>query len=211
MQKAPHHLVGSVPMTEEMSAEKFRVLASTAIEEINRRGRLAIVVGGSGLYVKALTHGLAPLPAINPKLRAELNALSLEELNAAPGGGRSVRRKEDRSAEQAARRQGAGDFHADRRAGFPPASQWNHAPQHAVGVLLLRDRVELYSRIDRRVEEMFLHGVTKEVAAIGEIGPTAAKALGFRPNPRSVGGKNQVPPNAWRRFSRQPAAMPKDS
>ena len=42
-------------MTEEMSAEKFRVLASTAIEEINRRGRLAIVVGGSGLYIKALT------------------------------------------------------------------------------------------------------------------------------------------------------------
>jgi tRNA dimethylallyltransferase len=45
--------------------------------------------------------------------------------------------------------------------------------------LLLRDRVELYLRINRRVEEMFLHGVTKEVAAISEIGPTAVKALGF--------------------------------
>ena len=47
------------------------------------------------------------------------------------------------------------------------------------GVLLLRDRDELYSRIDQRVEEMFRDGVTKEVAAIGEVGPTAAKALGL--------------------------------
>jgi tRNA dimethylallyltransferase len=53
-----------------------------AATEINRRGRLALVVGGSGLYLKALTHGLAPLPAVDAKLRAKLNALSLDELNA---------------------------------------------------------------------------------------------------------------------------------
>ena len=44
--------------------------------------QLALVVGGSGLYIKALTHGLSPLPAVDAKLRAELNALSLDELNA---------------------------------------------------------------------------------------------------------------------------------
>ena len=80
MEKAPHHLVGSVPVAEEMSAEKFRVLASTAIEEINRRGRLAIVAGGSGLYIKALAHGLPPLPQVDPKLRTKLNALSTDAL-----------------------------------------------------------------------------------------------------------------------------------
>ena len=92
LRKVPHHLIGSVPVTEEMNAEKFRELAEAAIEEINRRGKLALVVGGSGLYLKALTHGLAPLPAVDPKLRAELNALSLDELNARLAAGGSGER-----------------------------------------------------------------------------------------------------------------------
>ena len=50
------------------------------IEEINSRGKLAIVVGGSGLYIKALTHGLAPLPESDPQLREKLNAMSLDDL-----------------------------------------------------------------------------------------------------------------------------------
>src|SRR5438132_7348003 len=78
--KAPHRLIASIPLTEEMNTEKYRCAASRAIEEINSRGRLAIVVGGSGLYIKALTHGLAPLPEADPKLREKLNALNLDEL-----------------------------------------------------------------------------------------------------------------------------------
>src|SRR6476661_5882421 len=78
--KAPHHLIGIVPLTEEMNAEKYRHAAMRAIEEINSRGNLAIVVGGSGLYIKALTHGLAPLPRSDPKLREKLNAMSLDDL-----------------------------------------------------------------------------------------------------------------------------------
>ena len=179
MEKAPHHLVGSVPVTEEMSAEKFRILASTAIEEINRRGRLAIVAGGSGLYIKALTDGLAPLPAMNPKLRAELNALSLEELNARlaavdPSGATEIDQQNKRRVVRA--------LEIFTQTGAPASrqrSRWNHATAPAGGVLLMRDRVELYLRINQRVEEMFRRGVTKEVAAIGKVGPTAVKALGF--------------------------------
>src|ERR1043166_1680534 len=78
--KAPHHLIGTVPLSEEMNAEKYRRVATSVIESINSRGKLAIVVGGSGLYIKALTHGLAPLPESDPKLREKLNALSLTEL-----------------------------------------------------------------------------------------------------------------------------------
>ena len=48
------------------------------MENINSRGKLAIVVGGSGLYIKALTHGLAPLPEADSELREKLNAMSLE-------------------------------------------------------------------------------------------------------------------------------------
>src|SRR5207244_4811799 len=50
---APHHLISMVPLTEEMNAERYRRAAECAIDEINSRGKLAIVVGGSGLYIKA--------------------------------------------------------------------------------------------------------------------------------------------------------------
>src|SRR5438552_5827926 len=78
--KAPHHLVGLMPLSGEMNGEKYRRAAMRAIDQINSRGRLAIVVGGSGLYIKTLTHGLAPLPEPDPKLRERLNAMSLDEL-----------------------------------------------------------------------------------------------------------------------------------
>ena len=78
--KAPHHLIGIVPLGEEMNAEKFRRVALRAVDEINSRGTLAIVVGGSGLYIKTLTHGLAPLPESDPELREKLNAMSLDDL-----------------------------------------------------------------------------------------------------------------------------------
>ncbi len=64
-----------------MNAEKYRRAASRVIGEIHSRGKVAIVVGGSGLYIKALTHGLAPLPESDPKLRERLNAMSLDELH----------------------------------------------------------------------------------------------------------------------------------
>src|SRR4029450_2245480 len=80
--KAPHHLIGTTPLHEEMNAEKYRRAASRAIEEIHSRGKLAIIVGGRGVYIKALTHGLAPLLEADPKLRERLNVMSLDDLHA---------------------------------------------------------------------------------------------------------------------------------
>src|SRR5436190_7694386 len=74
--KVPHHLIGTMSILEEMNAEKFRKLALRAISEILSRGKLAIVVGGSGLYIKALTHGLSDAPVADPDLRAQLNEFS---------------------------------------------------------------------------------------------------------------------------------------
>src|SRR5690348_12114165 len=78
--QAPHHLIGTMPILEEMNAEKFRMLALQTISEIQSRRKLAIVVGGSGLYIKALTHGLSATPGSDPKTRAKLEKLSLEQL-----------------------------------------------------------------------------------------------------------------------------------
>src|SRR5258708_9331599 len=78
LEKAQHHLIGTMSILNEMNAEKFRKLALDTISEIQSRRKLAIVVGGSGLYIKALTHGLSAGPGSDPKVRAKLNKLSLE-------------------------------------------------------------------------------------------------------------------------------------
>src|SRR5437763_1606600 len=78
LSKVSHHLIGTVPVTEEMSVAKYQELALNAIGDINDRGKPALVVGGSGLYVKALTHGLADLPSADAELRTKLNELDTD-------------------------------------------------------------------------------------------------------------------------------------
>ena len=56
----PHHLIGTVPTGETYNVARFLEDARRCLAEINQRGNPAIVVGGTGLYVKALTHGLSP-------------------------------------------------------------------------------------------------------------------------------------------------------
>ena len=56
--KAPHHLIGAISLSEQMSAGKFRRMALWVIEQTQTRGKDDLVVGGGGLYVKALTHGI---------------------------------------------------------------------------------------------------------------------------------------------------------
>jgi tRNA dimethylallyltransferase len=180
LRKTPHHLIDCVPLTEEMSAEKFRVMALSTIHNINRRGKPALVVGGSGLYLKALSHGLAPLPAVDPKLRVELNELSLDELNARLAavdslGAERIDRLNKRRVVRALE-----IFAQTKAPASAQRSQWAGDSSWARrGVFVFRDRPELYSRIDRRVEEMFRAGVTDEVAKIGQLGTTASKTLGL--------------------------------
>ncbi len=189
LRKVPHHLIGAVPLDEGMSAEKFRGLALSAIEEINGRGKLAIVVGGSGLYLKALTHGLASLPAVDVKLRAELNALSLEELNARLLavdllGAEKIDRRNKRRVVRALE-----IFAQTEMPASAQRPQWQQDSVSATGVLILRERAELYARIDRRVEEIFRDGVTEEVARVGRLSVTAAETLGLEEIRRLLEGK----------------------
>jgi tRNA dimethylallyltransferase len=179
LRKAPHHLVGVVPPSEAMDAAKFRELARSAIEEINRRGKLAIVAGGSGLYLKALTHGLAPLPPVDSKLRAELDALPLEELNRRllavdPLGAKTIDRQNKRRVVRALE-----IFALTNRPASEQRSEWAQEAADLRGVFVFRERNELYARIDRRVDEMFREGVTEEVARLGKLSSTAGKTLGL--------------------------------
>lgn len=179
LRKARHHLVGVVSPEEEMSAAKFRQLALNAMQDIYRRGKLAIVAGGSGLYLKALTHGLAPLPAVDQKLRAELDALSLEELQARllavdPLGAETMDRKNKRRLVRALE-----IFAQTRRPASEQRQEWSQEVSDLQGVFVFRERAELNARIDQRVEAMFREGVAEEVGTLGAVSATAAKTLGL--------------------------------
>jgi tRNA dimethylallyltransferase len=175
------------PVTEKMSAEKFRALALSAIEEINRRGKLAIVVGGSGLYIKALTHGLAPLPAVEPKLRAELNALSLDELNARlagvdPLGAKKIDQQNKRRVVRALE-----IFMQTNAPASAQRSQWNHARRVVNG--FARSPNSIYASINvwRRCFSTALRRKSRDWRGRSD----RRQGSWFRPNPRSVGGKNK--------------------
>jgi tRNA dimethylallyltransferase len=176
--KAPHHLLGSVPLEEEMNAEKFRSLALRAIDDMQTRGKNPIVVGGSGLYLKALTHGLSDLPSGNTALRAELNGLTLEELRSRliqldPPAPETINLKNRRRVLRA--------LEICLLTGKPVSEQrdkWK-AAMSAAGIFVFRDRAELYERINDRVQRMFESGVLEEVRAVKGWSATAAKTIGL--------------------------------
>jgi tRNA dimethylallyltransferase len=75
----PHHCLDLVDPTDVFDAAQFRTAAAAAIDDITARGRIPLVVGGTGLWVRALLHGLCPAPPRVPALRAELEALRVRE------------------------------------------------------------------------------------------------------------------------------------
>jgi tRNA dimethylallyltransferase len=216
--KAPHHLIGIAPLNEEMNAEKYRCAATRAIDEINSRGKLAIVVGGSGLYIRALTDGLAPLPKADPILREQLNAMSLDELlfrlaQLDPKAGRTIDTKNRRrvvraleiclltgkpvSAQRSHWTVAASLREARATAVMKARTDASHSEAAiprastipATGIFVFRDREELYQRINQRVEAMFERGVIEEARAAGVTGATASQMIGLREIRELLDGK----------------------
>ena len=78
--RVPHHLIDICDLTESFDAAQFARLAQKAVAEIQSRGHVPILCGGTGLYLKAFLEGLGEAPPANAKLRAELEAAPLEQL-----------------------------------------------------------------------------------------------------------------------------------
>src|SRR5437762_3374398 len=155
--KAPHHLIGTVPLSEEMNAEKFRAAAAKVL----LRDNPIVVVGGTGLYMKALTHGIAKLPGANQRLREKLERTTSEELF------RSFRALDPIGAEKIDsqnRRRLIRAVEVCLLTGKPFSEQRTEWPR-STGIFLFCDRAELYARINQRAEEMFAAGVVEEVRA----------------------------------------------
>lgn len=179
MDGVPHHLIGTLDVAENNDAATHARRAQACIADIQARGATPIITGGSGLYVKFISHGISPAPPSDPALREELTALPLEE---------AVRRLQDADPEGAANT----DLHNPRYVvrnleivllGGKPLSYWrNNWQPEAIGpgFCLQREVAELDARIAARARHMLRHGAIEEVAALPAVlSPTAEKTLGL--------------------------------
>ncbi|MDF1659060.1 MAG: tRNA (adenosine(37)-N6)-dimethylallyltransferase MiaA [Verrucomicrobiales bacterium] len=175
----PHHLFEIIDPSESCDAAHFAEVARRKITNVAETAT-PLVVGGSGLYLKAITHGLAPTPKSDPKLRAELDGESLEAL---------VGRYKDLDPEGAAatnlrnRRYVTRNLEICLLAGEPASTiknSWQNDQPKLCSFFLKRSREAVYERINRRTSAMFEAGVVREIEALGELSPTAEKAIGVR-------------------------------
>lgn len=186
--QAPHHLYGHIDAAERYSTGRWLTDALAAIADIRARDRTAILVGGTGLYFKALTQGLAEMPDVDPDLRAALIARGEKE--GAPAlhaelavlDPQTAARLEPNDAPRIIRAleviETTGESIRSFQANTKPAlaaNEWR-------GLALTPDRETLYASINARFEKMMEQGALEEVRAFAarNLDPTlpAIKAHG---------------------------------
>lgn len=180
--QAPHWLYGSQGLCEVMNAGRYAELASPVMQAVQRRGAVPVVVGGSGLYLKALTHGLSRLPASDASLRRQLDQLSAQEavdwlLRLDGRAGEGINLRNPRHVQRALEI----SLLSGRPAREVKESFVRGPHEGAVGVVLVRERGDVVRRIEARTRKMVADGVVDEVRAVAAAaGPTASSAIGFR-------------------------------
>lgn len=179
-ERVPHHLYDVLDPAENCDAQRYRELARRVIANIIARGCVPVVVGGSGLYVKALTHGLAELPKGDESIRAKFAGMTLEEkttwlLQLDPRAGMNVNLRNPRYVERALE-----VCLLTGRAQSELRQTFAEAKIEACGVSLEWDRAQLYERINLRVLDMISAGLLGEVRTLPALSDTAGKAIGIR-------------------------------
>ena len=190
-QGIPHYLLDFLPPETPYSVADFTAAADPLIRDITARGRLPLVVGGTGLYITSLLSGMAFAPEkTDPAIRARLQARADTEGGAALYA--ELQRIDPDYAAQVHPNnlprviralelfEATGRRMSDQRREARPAE----APYHALCLCLTcRDRAVLYSRIDRRVDEMVENGVLDEARQVydhRDAYRTAAQAIGYK-------------------------------
>lgn len=185
----PHHLYDVVDPDEPFDCARYRELATPVIKEIQGRGRTVVLVGGTGLYVRVLRHGLCSGPPRDPAIRARLSAMEA----ARPGALHELLQASDPTA--------ADRLHPHdsmrliralevRELTGKPLSAWQAEHGFRATELDLRvvglnmERPSLYERINRRCEAMVDRGLVEEVRALWErgFGPELGplRSIGYR-------------------------------
>ena len=197
--QAPHHLFGTVDAAEGWSVGRWLRAAVALTDEIAARGRATVIVGGTGLYFRALTHGLAEVPDTPPQIRVQ-TAAEFEAMGEAAFRQRLA--EADPAAEariSPADRQrltrawevfaATGTSLSDWQARTDPAI----APGSWSGVALDPPREALFDRCDARLQIMVEGGALDEVAALAarRLDPNlpAMKAVGYRELAAALAGE----------------------
>jgi tRNA dimethylallyltransferase len=201
--RAPHHLFGVANATEAWSVGRWLGQALAALDAIASRGRPAIVVGGTGLYFRALTRGLADMPAVPPQARDAAAAAFETE------GEVAFRQRLATLDPAAAARIAPGDRQrlvramAVAQATGRALSDWHAATEPPLaaeawrGVVLDPPREALYARCDARLADMIATGALEEVRALAardlDPGLPALKAVGYRELAAFIAGEVDQP------------------
>ena len=167
--RAPHRLFGHLDGADACSAARWAADARGAVGETTAAGMLPSLVGGTGLYLRTLLDGIAPVPAIDPAVRAAVRALPVADAH---------RLLADVDPDAAARLAPADTTRVARalevvRSTGRPLRDWQGSPaggiaadHRVLGVVLLPDRDTLAARIEARTDAMFAGGAVEEVATL---------------------------------------------
>ena len=185
-----HHLIGFLDPKDDFDAGLYVKAADKAIEDITFRGKIPIIAGGTGLYIRALLHGLFRSKSICEKTLARLT-LECEEK-----GRLSLYQKLEKSDPKAAKKIHPNDsFRVIRALEFYQTtgqrisdSQKNHnfddVRYNSIKLGLYMDREKLYDRINKRVDIMLDQGLLKEVTWLVEKGYSfdlkAMQSIGYK-------------------------------
>jgi len=203
LERAPHALYGFVSGAEAYSAGRYAVDAAHAVAEARKQGKVPIIVGGTGLYFKALLEGLSPVPAADPEVRAYWRAQAAQrpatELHAVLSS---------RDPEMAARLMPTDPQRIVRALEVLESTgrslaAWQREPgqpvlaeQATVRLLVLPDRDAVGPRIDARFDAMLAEGAIEEVRRLLDCGFSdelpIMRALGVAPLAEHVRGALQL-------------------
>ena len=180
----PHHLIDVAWPNEQVTAGDYSRLAREALGGIVARGRIPIVAGGTGLYLRALIDGLFPAPQARPELRERLRERAEKK-----GGAAHLHRVLTRLDRKAAEAIHPNDVPKVIRAievslaETPMTEQWKLGRDRLEGYRILRlglnpPRARLYERINQRAAAMFDRGLIEETARLIERYGRECRALG---------------------------------
>lgn len=181
MKRVPHHLFDIVDPDQPFNAGSFKGLADRKINEIKARGKLPIIVGGTGLYIKALLKGLIDLDEelktdIRDQLREkDTKALYDELLMLDPSSAQKIH-PNDRV--RLIRALELYYLTGKRPSELREAHNFSAKRYNALCIFIYTDRKLLYERIDRRCEEMIRAGLVEEVKALLNTYPQHLKPFG---------------------------------
>jgi len=183
-----HRLISFLPIDAEFSAGQYAELAHSEIDGLLAEGRRPIVVGGTGLYLRAALANLSlkppPLDGVRERWTEALHRQGAEALHSelearAPWAAAQIARGDSHRIIRALELHEAGELEPTRAQSELWTSETRH-PTLLVGLVAERER--LYAQIDARVDSMLAAGVEQEVrraSAGGRASATARKALGF--------------------------------